>query len=518
MINTIVGRLEAIAKRVSRSFALSAFVALIPTALLVLNHLFGEAPLMIAAMISPLAVFCFWVAFEKNTAPPTSLTQPVGILPPNAFEASVEGVIKKVAADGQNSAFYAIEIDNHENLVELYGNSGCQSLSNTLGTRLVSALRNGDLVTRTNLWSFSVCPTPSKAFDLEVSLQVANRLQTILEDPVAVDGATVYVTACVGFSICASDKAASVDKLKESAEIALTHARRHGPGTLRAFSEKMRKTPHTRSEHEHAVQTALATGEIIPWFQPQISTDTGQVTGFEALARWNHPTDGIVPPSEFLHAIENADLFERLMEIMVYQSLQALTSWDKAGADIPQVGVNFAGTELNNPALADKIAWEIDRFGLEPNRLAIEVLETVMSRSPDDVVTRNIKKLSDMGCSIDLDDFGTGNASIAFIRRFAVDRIKIDRSFVAKCDRDPEQQRVTTAILTMAEHLGLETLAEGVETVGEHAFLAQLGCGHVQGFGIARPMPFAQTLDWIAAHNQKLQSTQFLMDKKFRRP
>jgi EAL domain-containing protein (putative c-di-GMP-specific phosphodiesterase class I) len=109
-----------------------------------------------------------------------------------------------------------------------------------------------------------------------------------------------------------------------------------------------------------------------------------------------------------------------------------------------------------------------------------------------------------LGCRIDLDDFGTGNASIASIRRFAIKRIKIDRSFVMKADRDPEQQRMISAILTMAERLEIETLAEGVETVGEHVMLAQLGCDHVQGFGIARPMPFDQTLEWIAMHNAKL--------------
>jgi EAL domain-containing protein (putative c-di-GMP-specific phosphodiesterase class I) len=119
-----------------------------------------------------------------------------------------------------------------------------------------------------------------------------------------------------------------------------------------------------------------------------------------------------------------------------------------------------------------------------------------------------------MGCRIDLDDFGTGTASIASIRRFAVSRIKIDRSFVMKADRDPEQQRMISAILTMAERLGIETLAEGVETVGEHVLLAQLGCDHVQGFGIARPMPFEKTLDWIAQHRAKLSDMPRIMDGK----
>jgi EAL domain-containing protein (putative c-di-GMP-specific phosphodiesterase class I) len=176
--------------------------------------------------------------------------------------------------------------------------------------------------------------------------------------------------------------------------------------------------------------------------------------------------------------------------------------------------VNFAGSELSNPLLIRKISWELDRFDLTADRLAIEVLETVVASAPDDMITRNINALGDLGCRIDLDDFGTGHASITSIRRFGVNRIKIDRSFVLRADRDPEQQRMISAILTMAERLGVETLAEGVETVGEHVILAQLGCDHVQGFGIAHPMPMDETIAWIEAHNAKLHDVPRIMGGK----
>ena len=211
-------------------------------------------------------------------------------------------------------------------------------------------------------------------------------------------------------------------------------------------------------------------------------------------------------------------LYTAWISVAIIANISAVQNgygWDNAGVDVPQVGVNFAGPELNNPKLVDKVKWELDRFELEPQRLAVEILETVMAGAPDDTITRNIKALGDLGCRIDLDDFGTGHASIASIRRFAVSRIKIDRSFVIKADRDPEQQRIISAILTMAERLNVETLAEGVETVGEHALLAQLGCNHVQGFGLARPMPFEETADWIQAHNAKLGTTPTIFGSKF---
>jgi len=152
----------------------------------------------------------------------------------------------------------------------------------------------------------------------------------------------------------------------------------------------------------------------------------------------------------------------------------------------------------------------LDRFDLEPKRLSVEILETVVAETENDVVVANIAALARMGCGIDLDDFGTGHASITALRRFAVRRIKIDRSFITRLDSDRDQQKMVSAILSMAERLGLATLAEGVETPGEHEMLAQLGCSHIQGFGIARPMPLDETMDWIPRHRGHLSKVKSL--------
>ncbi|MBL9060679.1 MAG: EAL domain-containing protein, partial [Mangrovicoccus sp.] len=191
----------------------------------------------------------------------------------------------------------------------------------------------------------------------------------------------------------------------------------------------------------------------------------------------------------------------QLGQAMLAQALAALSVWDVSGHDVGSVAVNLSAAELRDPNLPHRIAWEIDRHDLTPDRLTLEVLESVISDAPDDIISRNIAALADLGCGIDLDDFGTGHASITSIRRFAVSRIKIDRSFVSRLDTDREQQRMVAAILTMCERLDLGAVAEGVETPGEHTILAQLGCGHVQGFGIARPMPFDETLAWLERHN-----------------
>jgi EAL domain-containing protein (putative c-di-GMP-specific phosphodiesterase class I) len=165
--------------------------------------------------------------------------------------------------------------------------------------------------------------------------------------------------------------------------------------------------------------------------------------------------------------------------------------------------VNLSAEELRDPQLPDRLRWTLDRFQLAPSRLTVEVLESVVAGDGDEIIASNIRRIAAMDCGVDMDDFGTGNASITAIRRFALSRLKIDRSFVREVDQNRDQQKLVTAILSLAERLGLDTLAEGVETQAEHALLAQLGCGHVQGYVIAKPMPAEELANWLLAQRER---------------
>ncbi|WP_323785923.1 putative bifunctional diguanylate cyclase/phosphodiesterase [Thalassovita sp.] len=402
---------------------------------------------------------------------------------------------------------FLLALDDFDKLIDHHGRSVAQRISGRMVDRIGSALRQGDYVLQRDAGEYAVVLAPVRQIDLETAIQLARRLQSAIEDPISVDASSVYVSCSIGFVLDGQVGTPQSDDLLDAAEAALDDARSNGPSAIRSYAPGMKTVHRGHVEMARDIERALETGQFQPWFQPQISTDTGQVTGFEALARWIHPHRGVVPPSEFLPLLERCGLIENLGEMMLTQSLLALAKWDASGVEVPRIGVNFASAELRNPKLADRVTWELDRLDLSPNRLSVEVLETVVSASPDDVIARNINALAKLGCVIDLDDFGTGHSSIASVRRFDVRRIKIDRSFVMKVDTDPEQQKMVAAILTMADRLGLETVAEGVETAGEHAMLAQLGCTHVQGFGIARPMPFDQTLDWIRNNDIKRKNT-----------
>lgn len=479
-------------------------LAFMPAMALAAFWIGGEAWLIIVALALPLIIALASrgadgsVAHsERDPSPPEESM--------DALNRALETAMSGATRTGRSTGCIMLAVDDLRDLLDRHGLGATETIMLRLAARITSSLREGDRVVRLPGGEFGIAIAPMRHLDLESAIQMAGRLQLSVEEPLSLDATTVYLSCSVGFCLASRNPGSGSSDLLDAARAALSDAQQNGPSAIRAFNERMRVSRARESLLADEAAAALEAGLIVPWFQPQISTDTGLITGFEALARWQHPERGLISPTEFLPVLEQSGQLERLGEVMLYHALTALRSWDAAGLDIPRVGVNFANEELHNPKLLDKIRWELDRFNLPASRLSVEVLETVVAAAPDDTVSRNINGLAKLGCVIDLDDFGTGHASISSIRRFAVARIKIDRSFVLKVDRDPEQQRIVNAILTMADRLDLDTLAEGVETLGEHAMLAQLGCGHVQGFGIARPMPFDQTADWIRNHNAKLQ-------------
>lgn len=497
-------------------------LAFVPALVLGAFWLGGEAALLVVALGLPLAFAALGVFGGAHAGAGSDMLRDsvTGLMLRDGFEHIVDDVFARTESTGLQSACFVLELDGYRELIDHHGQSAADLVVQYSGERILASLRDGDTVARIGDSRFAVCLMAVRQLDLELCIQLSGRMQSTIEDAVPLDGMSVYMTCSVGFCLHnrapgssgpgssgpgSSGPRSSGKNWMRAAAAALSDAQQAGPSAIRAYSSEMNRKSRARNDLRGDAAAALENGQIQPWFQPQISTDTGKISGFEALARWSHPIHGMIAPDVFLPVMENTGLMERLGQVMLYHALTALKTWDSAGVDVPRVGVNFASAELRNPGLVDKIRWELDRFDLPPGRLIVEILETVVTDRPDDMVSRNIAGLAHLGCRIDLDDYGTGHASIASLRRFAVSRIKIDRSFVMKADRDPEQQRLIGAILTMAERLELETLAEGVETVGEHALLAQLGCGHVQGFGIGRPMPFDKTLDWIAAHQAKLQ-------------
>ncbi|MBR9823077.1 MAG: bifunctional diguanylate cyclase/phosphodiesterase [Rhodobacteraceae bacterium] len=490
--------------RMRRALAGPQLAAILPAICLTGFWVAGEVALVMGALMLPLLYVLAGADEARQDRPATSRDAVTGLPLRDTLERVLDHALQGREPLQGKTACIILRLDEFGAFRDRYGPAAADDAQHRIADRLRGALRDGDMVCKMGEASYGIAIGPVTLLDLEAAIQLAARLQRAVEDPLSLDATTVYLSCSIGFCLGSRAPLPTGASLIAAAQAALSEAARFAPSAIRSFSTEMQRHRQGGAISGGELARALDNNQILPFFQPQVSTDTGLVTGFEALARWCHPERGMIPPADFLPLVQQAGLMERLGDKMLVQSLIALRRWDEAGINVPQIGVNFATDELMNPQLVEKLRWQLDRYGLEPSRLTVEVLETVVASSPDDVISRNINGLARMGCRIDLDDFGTGHASISSIRRFSVERLKIDRSFVMKVDRDIEQQRMVAAILTMAERLGLSTLAEGVETPGEHAMLAQLGCDHVQGFEIARPMPFEQTLEWIRAYHDGL--------------
>lgn len=474
-------------------------MAFLPAITLAAFWLGGEEVLIVTALGLPL-LFALVGAFHFKTDATDFPNGLAGLSSTAQLNRALAQAMAQTVVAGETTGALVFTLDDYDDLYARHGAAALAEIQDRVADRLMSALRGPDVMARMGQGSFGIALTPMRRLDLESMVQIAARLQAAASPAISIDATRLYVTGSVGFCLASRAPEPNAASVFDAATAAVAEALRHGPGAIRAFAPDIAVRHAQQSSLRDALEAAFAEGQIRPYFQPQVSTDTGALTGFEALARWHHPTRGLIPPAEFLPAVMDAGLSSRLCDTILTGALAALRKWDQIGLNVRCVGVNFSAAELRDPRLVERIKWELDRFDLKPQRLAVEILETVVADTSNDIIVRNLSALSRLGCELDLDDFGTGQAAIANIRRFSVNRIKIDRSFVTRVHDDREQQRTVAAILSLAEQLGLDTLAEGVETPEEHAMLAQLGCKHIQGYVIARPMPFEDTAAWIAQH------------------
>ncbi|MEM7631673.1 MAG: GGDEF domain-containing phosphodiesterase [Pseudomonadota bacterium] len=363
-----------------------------------------------------------------------------------------------------------------------------------------SFLRRRDHVSILGRTRFGVVVNAGADVSEEAALTMARRLKLDIEQASANRGTLSegMLDALIGVCLSSDTATASANDMIRAANKAVQAARgSYAPDVQLKSAHKTEDDART-GILEGDIGTALEGDEFCAWFQPQICSASGRVTGFESLARWKHPTEGMIPPGKFLPILQRQGLMSLLQERMLQQALDGFEAWRETSDHPPTVGINLSPEDLLDPTLADRIQWELDQRDIAPDCLNIEILETVVAQSEGDVTTQNIKRLSDIGCRVDLDDFGTGHASISSLQQFALNRLKIDRSFVSGIEDNPKQENMVAAILTMAKQLGLDTLAEGVETEGQQIRLSRLGCGHLQGYAIARPMPLEEALEWLA--------------------
>lgn len=456
----------------------------------------GEILLVFCALMTPL-VYAATGGFGNLSG--TGLHQQDRMLTPVSV---AEDFLHIALSHGQTTACFQLGISGFKDVARSLGEDAVQEARAILRQRLMSVLRNSDHVFDIGDDRFAILISPGFRLKLDSLLDMTKRIRETIEEPVILSGVTSHLTVAIGVSSSLSlGRNVTAEKWLNAASQALSEAVLSGHSATRVWSDKLDRKHNARRALREDLASAFDKGEIQAHFQPQISVRTGRLVGMEALARWEHPRFGLVQPGEFLRALDDSGQMDQLARLMLAQSLNGLQHWDAAGLDVPVVSVNLSAAELRNPRLPELVQSELDRTGFTAQRIAFEIVEDVIADGADDVLRRSLTSLSRMGCRIDLDDFGTGHASITSLQMFPVQRVKIDRSFVAGIDRSADAKRMLSAMLSMTECLQLDVLAEGIETVEELGVLRELGCSYAQGFLFSEPLPFSETERWIRDHD-----------------
>ncbi len=418
-------------------------------------------------------------------------------------KASMIDALSQIAQnESRDTVCLILQIDDWSNLVDTWGHDSSQFVAQRLEDRLRAALRADDVLCQLGESRFGIVLGDMPAARLGIRDTVAARLSDVAKDPLPLHGATVRLTVTIGHASLrrrANDVATATFK---AAEAALSAAKLHGPGSILAYANGMGRAQTAESELAGEVEDAIHSGAIDVWFQPQICAQTGAVTGVETLARWQHPQHGLLGPAEIMPALRSAGHMRLLGQTLTHRALKVLAELDAAQAHVPTISINVSSDELQDPDLPDSFAFELERYGLNADRLALEISPDIAAQEPSDAVVANLIALKENGHTLDLEAVGTGAIPLAALQRFSVDRVKIDRALVVGSEADPDKDRMLRAIVSLADAMEIQTVATGVETSHEADFLAQIGCHHLQGFGIARPMKPDQIHAWLTSPTQ----------------
>lgn len=409
----------------------------------------------------------------------------------------LERLMAQAARSRARVGVLAIDLDGFRAQNDRLGRVRGDKLLRAAAFRLKRLLRTSDFLARTGGDEFvAICP---EANDPVAMAALAERIVAEMAAPADIDGERLGLSCSVGVSISEHGDT-DPGRLVSEADIALYDAKMRGPGSVEFFADAARAQVARRREIAAALEAALEAGQIEPFFQPQISARTGEIVGFEALARWCHPEKGVLPPGYFLDVARQSGLGDRLAQTIVRKALATLTVWRRQGFEVPRVSLNFSVEEVRDAERVERLLWDVERAGLVPADVAVELAESALIRDEGDPVIANIDRLVATGFAIEIDDFGTGKAPIANLHRFRVSRIKIDRSFISGIHTSAEREALARVMIELASNLGIGSVAEGVETAEEWRRLSQIGCEVLQGYGIGKPMTGEECADWMSTY------------------
>jgi diguanylate cyclase (GGDEF)-like protein len=381
--------------------------------------------------------------------------------------------------DGHSFALMIVDIDRFRQINDSLGHDVGDRVLQGVAERVQGCLREGDLLARLGGDQFALLVQPADAKAAEAT---ARRVLNGVAQPCKIDGAYFTLTCSIGISL-APAQGARIDDLLRHAETAMRVVKAGGRANYRLHQMRAEGDRRSHMKLDQAMRQALVSGRFRLHYQPQVDVASGALIGAEALLRWRDPELGEVAPSRFIPVAEDSGFIVAIGDWVLSQAVRQAALWHARGHALP-IAVNVSALQFQQPQFVDRVAGVLAVAGVPASMLELELTESILVHDADEALQR-LQALSRLGVSLAIDDFGTGYSSLAYLKRIPVDKLKIDRSFVAGLPADESDAGIVSAILQMARALGMQAIAEGVETEAQRQFLLAAGCDGFQGFLLA---------------------------------
>ncbi len=404
---------------------------------------------------------------------------------------SVVSAINKARQYHRHVAVFFLDMDNFKRVNDTLGHAAGDNLLQQAAFQLQSCLRPSDMLARHGGDEFTLVIGDMEHTDKVLS--VLRNIQNAFEYPLSVDSHQVYVTFSAGIALYPHD-GDTEEELMRNADTALHQAKASGANQYRFYAPDMNARGHERLSMEVGLRRALERNEFRLHYQPQVDLHTGKIIGFEGLLRWQHPLRGLLPPGEFIPVLENSGLIVPVGEWVVREACRQHRQWRDQGHPNRRISVNVSTVQFNDSDLLDKVKNALREEQMPDHQLELEITENMLMVDPENAAVV-LQTLHDLGVRTAIDDFGTGYSSLAYLKRFPLDVLKIDQGFVRDLTHDPSDAAIVEASLSISQKLGLEIVAEGVETQAQIEFLRARGCNFAQGYYFSKPLPQDEASD-----------------------
>lgn len=400
--------------------------------------------------------------------------------------------INRADRSHRTCALFFLDLDRFKLINDSYGHTAGDSLLRQFADRLQRNLRRSDFVARVGGDEFAILVEDLNGPD--DAKRIAEKILGALAAPLPFLGIDVYASVSCGVALYPGTAGMSVDQLLTAADVAMYRAKEQTQSNYQVFQPSMLEATSERLRLESDLHGALKRNELTVYYQPQVDVATGKVIGVEALVRWIHPKHGLVSPAEFIPIAEDIGLIVPIGEFVLEQAVKQVAEWNAQGLDL-RIAVNISPAQFRQGQLPKRVTDVLTRSNIAPQKLELELTESMLVE--DLRATQELlRELKALDVRIAIDDFGTGYSSLAYLQRFTVDVLKIDRSFVDGLGTEPSDEAIATAVISMSRALKLEVIAEGVESAQQFRFLKDHGCDTVQGFFFCKPMPADQIAEF----------------------